>query len=86
MQTFEIEVLCLFMLSQKQARVETLELIKSKYNRNEVILWKLAKGRIWLVAAAQIYIVVIIFVPSTDFYFVAMVQSGLFLFILVFTL
>lgn len=84
-QTFEIEVLCLFMMSQKFARVETLELIKSKYNRYEKTLWRFTKMRIWLAALCQLYIVVIIFTATTDFYYVAMVQSGFYLLVLVFT-
>ena len=65
--------------------METLELIKSKYNGNERWLWRFAKVRIWIAALCQIYIIVIIFVPGTNFYYVSMVQSGLYLIILVFT-
>ena len=60
------------MLSQKNVRVESLDLIKSKYNRNEKCLWGFTKLRMWLAALAQIPVIVTIFVPETDFYFVTM--------------
>ena len=60
------------MLSQKSVRVEQLDLVKPRYNQFEKQLWLLTKGRIWLAAILQIYIVVIIFVPSADFYYVVM--------------
>ena len=72
-QTFEIEVLCLFMLSQKSVRVEQLDLVKPRYNKYEKWLWLRTKIRIWSAVLLQVYIVVIIFVPSTNFYYVVMV-------------
>jgi len=66
--------------------VESLELVKSRYNRNEKALWFITKLRIWIAALMQIYIITIIFVQSNDFYYVTMMQSGIMLFLLIFTL
>ena len=85
-QTFEIEVLCLFMLSQKPVRVEQLEMVRPRYNRYEMWLWILTKVRIYLAILFQVYVVVIILVPSTNFYYVVMVQGGFMFFTLILSL
>ena len=61
-------------------------MVRPRYNRLERGFWRFTKGRIWLAAMIQVYILVIIFVPSFNFYYVCMVQGAMSLFILALTL
>lgn len=71
--TFENGVLCLFILSQKSVRLQQLEVVKPRYNRIERLFWLFTKLRMIFVALILTYVIVMIFVPSTDFYYVLMV-------------
>ena len=61
------------MLSQKPVRVEQLEMVRPRYNKCEKWIWNVTKIRIWISILIQVYVVIIIFVPSTNFYYVLMV-------------
>lgn len=61
------------MLSQKPVRVEQLEMVRPRYNKYEKWIWNVTKIRIWISILIQVYVVIIIFVPSTNFYYVLMV-------------
>lgn len=46
----------------------------------------MTKIRIWATAVLQVYVIIIIFLPSTDFYYVVMIQSGIMFYTLILSL
>ena len=61
------------MLSQKSVRLEQLDLVKPRYNKLEKALWLITQARVWIAAASQLYVVIIIFTLQERFFYVVMI-------------
>ena len=60
--------------------------MKPRYNALEKALWLVTQARVWIAAASQIYVIIIIFIKQEEFFYVAMIQGAIMLFLMILSL